>query len=282
MSRTIYLNGRFMPETEASLPIFDRGTLFADAVYEGIAVLDGHIIDFDVHMARLKRSLGEIAVPVPMTELEVLSVLCELIKTNRITEGFLYLQVTRGTADRDYLSDNLTPNVFAFTQDGVEQPAATEPKPLRMHSTPDLRWARRDIKSTNLLGQVLAKRAAREAGADEALMIDPEGFVTEGGATSFFAVVDGTILARPLSNDILPGVTRRAMLALAERDGVVIDARRFTLNEALTADEAFITGSTTYVTPIGEIDGQKNRRWTAGSFDIETARVVSQGRPREF
>ncbi len=257
MTRTVYLNGAFVPEAEAKLPIFDRGLLFSDAVYEGLGILDGQIIDFPRHMARLRRSLGELAIPEPMTQDQIFTVLMELVERNGLGEGFMYLHMTRGTADRDYLyPEGLEPNVFAFTQPQSHQRADDAPKPVSLHSTPDLRWARRDIKTSNLLGQVLAKRAADEAGADEALMIAPDGFITEGGATSFFIVRDRTIVARPVSNDILHGITRQSMLAVAEAEGVAIETRRITLDEAYEADEAFITGASSYVDPVGQIDGR--------------------------
>ena len=257
MERTVYLNGAFVGESEAKLPIFDRGLLFSDAVYEGLGILDGQIIDFPRHMARLRRSLGELAMPEPMTQDEIFAVLMELVARNAVREGFMYLHITRGTADRDYLyTSDLVPNVFAFTQPQGHQGADDAPKPLSLHSTPDLRWARRDIKTSNLLGQVLAKTAADQAGADEALMIAPDGFITEGGATSFFIVKDRTIIARPVSNDILHGITRQSMLAVAEAEKLAIETRKITLEEAYGADEAFLTGASSYVDPVGTIDGK--------------------------
>lgn len=257
MDRAVYLNGTFVAETEAKLPIFDRGLLFADAVYEGLGVLDGQIIDFPRHMARLRRSLSELAIDIPMTQDQIFAVLMELVKRNDLQEGFLYFHITRGSADRDYLYPaGLSPNVFAFTQRQTHQSADDAPKPLSLQSTPDLRWARRDIKTSNLLGQVLAKRAADEAGADEALMIGPDGFITECGATSFFIVTKRTIVARPVSNDILHGITRQSMLAVAEAQGLEIAQQKITLEDAYGADEAFITGASSYVDPIGKIDGR--------------------------
>ncbi len=257
MERTVYLNGAFVKESEAKLPIFDRGLLFADAVYEGLGVLDGEIIDFPRHMARLRRSLGELAMAEPMSQDAFFAVLMELVARNSVREGFMYLHITRGTADRDYLySADLVPNVFAFTQPQDHQGADDAPKPLSLHSTPDLRWARRDIKTSNLLGQVLAKTKAHEAGADEALMVAPDGFITEGGATSFFIVKDGTIIARPVSNDILHGITRQSMLAVAEAEKLAIETRKITLEEAYGADEAFLTGASSYVDPVGTVDGK--------------------------
>ena len=257
MTRTVYINGAFVPEGEASVSIFDRGLLFSDAVYEGLGVLDGEIIDFLRHMRRLSRSLGELAIPEPMCQDELFRVLMELVQRNGIAEGFLYLHITRGVADRDYLYPaDLQPTIFAFTQESHGS-ADDAPHGLSVKSTPDLRWQRRDIKTSNLLGQVLAKRAADEAGADEALMIAADGYVTEGGATSFFIVKNKAIIARPVTNEILHGITRQSMLAVAKEEGLHIEERRITLDEAYAADEAFLTGASSYVEPVVEVDGRK-------------------------
>jgi D-alanine transaminase len=257
MTRTVWLNGDFLPEDQAMLPIFDRGLLFADAIYEGLGVLDGQIVDFPHHMARLRRSLAAVRMTEPMDEAAFGIVLRELVRRNGVDEGILYLHLTRGAHDRDYLyPDGLTPNVFAFTQPTHGQKADDPPRPIAMASTPDLRWRRRDIKTTNLLGQVLAKVAARDAGADEALMIAPDGTVTEGGAVSFFVVRDGTIWVRPLSTDILGGMTRRRTLEVAAALGIPTLERTWTLDETMAADEGFVTGASSYVEPIGRIDGQ--------------------------
>lgn len=257
MVRTVWLNGDFLPEDQAKLPIFDRGLLFADAVYEGLGVLDGQIVDFPHHMARLRRSLAAVRMAEPMDEAAFRAALMDLVRRNGVDEGFLYLHITRGAHDRDYLyPKGLAPNVFAFTQPTHGQKADDVPRAIRMASTPDLRWRRRDIKTTNLLGQVMAKVAARDAGADEALMIAPDGTVTEGGAVSFFVVKDGAIWVRPLSNDILGGMTRRRTLEVAAALGLPTVERTYTLDEVLAADEAFVTGASSYVEPVGQIDGQ--------------------------
>lgn len=271
MSRTVWFNGKFVDEHEAKVSIFDRGLLFADAVYEGLGVLDGGIVDFAKHMRRLRRSLSELGMDEPMTEDQFAAMLKELIRRNDIDEGFIYLQITRGVAERDYLfPDGLKPNMFAFTQpvhgDGADAPPAI----LTMASTPDLRWVRRDIKTTNLLGQVLAKRAADVAGADEALMVDPEGRITEGGAVSFFIVdAAGRLHVRPLANDLLPGVTRSTMLEVARELGIEVVEDKIALEDAYAAKEAFVTGASSYVQPVGNIDGRIIADGTAGPFTLE-------------
>ena len=261
--RTVWLNGAFMPETQAKLPIFARGLLFADAVYEGLGVLDGQIIDFPHHMTRLRRSLSELDMPDlysdPEAEAALHAALIALITRNGIDEGFLYLHITRGEHDRDYLyPSDLTPNIFAFTQATHDAPQ------IRLASAPDIRWARRDIKTTNLLGQVMAKEVARKAGADEALMVDRDGLVTECGAMSFFMIKDGALYARPLLGELLPGITRGTMLRVAREQGLTIIEDRYTLEATYTADEAFATGASSYLQPVTEIDGHQIGDGTPG------------------
>lgn len=254
MGRSVYVNGRFCAPEEAQVSIFDRGLLFADAVYEVAGVLDGKLIDFDGHMRRLVRSLGEMQIEPPMTRDEILALMRELVSRNALDEGLVYLQITRGTEERDFVpGPDLTPTVFAFTQ---EKPRAENQEAITgisLKTVPDLRWARRDIKTVGLLAQVMAKRAAKQAGGDEALMVK-DGFVTEGGATSAHIVKDGVLVTRPLSNDILAGVTRGAILALAAENVVTVEERLYTVEEAYGADEAFITGASTYVCPVVRID----------------------------
>lgn len=257
MTRTVYINGRYCPEDEAKVSIFDRGLLFADGVYEVVGVMGGKLLDFAAHMARLDRSLGELEMKKPLSTDEILAVHRELVARNRITEGLVYMQVTRGAADRDFVfDDSLEPTVFLFTQEKPDLENHVANVGVALKSVPDLRWARRDIKSVGLLAQALAKQAAKAAGAYEALMIK-DGLVTEGGATSAYIVKDDTVITRPLSNDILPGITRGALLALVKEHRVALEERPFTLEEAYDADEAFITGASTYVCPVIEIDGRK-------------------------
>ncbi len=257
MSRTVWLNGEYLPEDKAQVSIFDRGLLFADAVYEGFGVLDGRIIDFPYHLQRLSRSLAELEILSPMSDAALLDGLTGLIEQNNVQEGFLYLHITRGVHDRDYLyPGGLKATVFAFTQPLHGGSASEPPTPLRLASAPDIRWARRDIKTSNLLGQVLAKEIARKAGADEALMIDPEGYVTECGAMSFFIVRDNQICARPLKRDLLPGITRQTMLKVAAEQGITIVEERYRLEDVFGADEAFATGASSYIQPVLEVDGK--------------------------
>lgn len=266
--RTIYLNGDYIAESDAKLPVFDRGLLFADAVYEGFGILDGQIVDFIYHMERLKRSLGELAIPMNFSFDAMFHALMQLIERNNAKSGFLYLHVTRGAGDRAFhYYDQYVPNVFAFTQ-GEKFSADTLPPVIGLLSYPDLRWARRDIKSTNLLAQVMAKHAANQAGAYEALMVDDNGVVTEAGSSSFFFVRDNALYVRPVSNEILHGITRYTMLRVAKERNIALIERNYSLDEVMTADEALITASSIYVMPVGYIDGKRIGDGKAGAVTM--------------
>ena len=257
MTRTVYLNGEFVPEHEAKISIFDRAVNFGDAIYDVAGVLDGKLIDFEHHMQRYFSSLAKLAIESPLTREEILQTFRQLVEMNRLDEGLVYMQVTRGVAERDFVwPEGIKPTIFMFTQAKSSAEDAAARSGIRLASAADIRWARRDIKSVNLLGQVLAKKAAHDAGAYEALMIDPEGYVTECGSTSFFMVRGDEILTRSLSNDILPGVTRRAIVALCAAKKLKLNETRFTLEQALAADEAFISGASSYILPAISIDGQ--------------------------
>ncbi|MEM6481404.1 MAG: aminotransferase class IV [Pseudomonadota bacterium] len=267
LERIVYLNGDFLKGRDAKISIFDRGLLFADSVYEGLGVLDSRIVDRSMHLARLKRSLAELNIPNPHSDAEYASIFDRLIAENNMREGFLYFQITRGEADRDYVyPTGLRPNVLAFVQATPEPAAPIMGRSMRTHH--DLRWKRRDIKTTNLLGQVIAKKAADNQGAYEALMIDEEGLITEGGATSFFVVRDGTVVARPVDNMILHGITRQTILRVAYELGYGVALRQITLAEALLADEAFITGASSYIEPVVEIDDHVIGIGTPGPYTL--------------
>ena len=258
MTRIVYLNGDYIPDHEAMISIFDRAVNFGDAIYDVAGVLDGKLIDFEHHMQRYFNSLQKLSIESPLTRDEILQAFRQLVKLNRLDEGLVYMQVTRGVAERDFVwPEGIKPNVFMFTQAKQAGEHDAGRNGVKLASAVDIRWARRDIKSVNLLGQVLVKQAAHEAGAYEALMVDGEGYVTECGSTSFFMVHDGEILTRPLNNDILPGVTRRAILALCAINDLKLSETRFTLEQALHADEAFISGASSYVLPVIQIDDRE-------------------------
>ncbi len=257
MKRTVYLNGEYLPEDEAKISIFDRGILFGDAIYEVGGVIDGKIISFESHMARYHRSLAELQIPEPLSEDEVLAAFRKLIELNNINEGLVYMEITRGAADRDFVwQEGLKPTVFMFTQPKPDDENHKVKTGVTLKSAEDIRWARRDIKSVNLLGQILAKKIASDAGAYEALMIDSDGFVTECGSMSFFMVRGDQILTRPLNNNILSGITRKSIIALCQQHDITLIERKFTLDEVLQADEAMVSGASSYVMPVTEIDGQ--------------------------
>ena len=257
MIRTVFLNGDYLPADQAKISIFDRAVNFGDAIYEVAGVLDGKLIDFEHHMQRYFNSLSKLAIESPLDQQQILEAFRQLVERNHLDEGLVYMQVTRGAAERDFVwPEDIKPNVFMFTQPKASIENESAQTGITLASTPDIRWARRDIKSVNLLAQVLAKQAAHEVGAYEALMIDRDGYVTECGSTSFFIIRDDLILTRPLSNDILPGVTRGAVVALCTTHGLRLVESQFTLAEAKAADEAFISGASTYILPVVKIDEQ--------------------------
>ena len=259
MSRTVYVNGEYLPEEEATVSIFDRGFLMADGVYEVTSVLGGKLIDFEGHAARLTRSLAELEMAQPISHDELLAVHRELVARNGIVNGLVYLQVTRGNpGDRDFVfpDPETTPGtVVMFTQskpDLIDSPAAA--KGIKVISLPDQRWARRDIKTVQLLYPSMAKMAAKAAGAGDAWLVE-DGKVTEGSSNNVYIVKNGRIITRELSNDILHGITRAAVLRFAAEAQMEVEERAFSIEEAQSADEAFVTSATTFVTPVVEIDG---------------------------
>jgi len=258
MVRTVFVNGEYLPETEGKISIFDRGFLFADGVYEVSAVINGKLVDYMAHMERLNRSLNELRLAWPCTREELDAMHAELIRRNDLKEGIIYMQVTRGSADRafNFPKGEVKPTLIAFTQamNLVNNPNAVTG--VKVITTPDLRWARRDIKTVMLLAPVLGKQAAYEAGAQEAWMVE-HGYVTEGTSSNAYIVKDGKVITRHLSNEILAGCTRRALMRLAKENGVEIVERQFTVEEALAADEAFLTSASQFVMPIVEIDGHR-------------------------
>ena len=266
--RIFYLNGEYLAESEAKLPVLDRGLLFADSVYEGFGLIDGQLVDFIYHMKRLERSLSELSIPMTFSIDEMFHALMGLIEKNKAQSGFLYLHVTRGVGDRAFhYHKQYVPNIFAFTQ-GEKFAVDDAPPAIELLTYPDLRWARRDIKSTNLLAQVMAKQAANQAGAYEALMVDSSGMVTEAGSSSFFFVKNNALYVRPVSQEILHGITRQTMLRVAKDRGMPLVERTYSLDEALAADEAMITASSIYVLPVVKIDGNVIGDGKAGTFTL--------------
>ncbi len=267
MTRTVYLNGNYLPETEASVSIFDRGFVMGDGVYEVTSVLNGQILEFDGHLARLTRSLNELGMDNPMERQEWLDIHHKLVELNAIDEGLIYLQVTRGNGgDRDFVypPKDTPQTVVLFTQNKPGLAANPQAQTgLRVISLPDLRWGRRDIKTVQLLYPSMAKMEAKAQGVDDAWFTE-DGFVTEGTSNNTYIVKDGKIITRQLSTDILHGITRASLLRYAAEVQMQIEERPFTIQEAQAADEAFLTSASAFVLPVVEIDGAKLGDGTPG------------------
>ncbi|MEQ8256291.1 MAG: D-amino-acid transaminase [Roseovarius confluentis] len=256
--RTVYVNGDYLPENEAKISIFDRAFLMGDGVYEVTSVLGGKLIDFEGHNRRLQRSLDELDMPHPAVLDDLLDIHRELVRVNEIEDGLVYLQITRGApGDRDfaYPDPDTPPTVVLFTQSKpglADNPVAK--KGIKIITVEDIRWGRRDIKTTQLLYPSMGKMMAKKAGCDDAWMVQ-DGFVTEGTSNNAYIVKDGKIITRALSNDILHGITRAAVLRFAEEAQMQVEERNFSVDEAKAADEAFVTSASAFVMPVVEVDG---------------------------
>lgn len=280
--RTVYVDGAFIDEADAKISVFDRSFLFADGVYEVTPVIGGALVDNEGHLKRLRRSLGELRIAFDMSDEAIEEKQRELVERNGLDEGALYLQISRGAADRDFaFPAEPQPVLVMFTQEKqlVDNPLAG--RGMAVITLEDIRWHRRDIKTVQLLAPSMAKQAALDAGASDAWLVE-DGHVTEGTSNNAFIVKGGTIITRPLSNDILHGVTRKAILRLAEEDGVTLEERLFTPEEARNADEAFVTSATSFVMPVVRIDDAMIGNGNPGSVTlrlrqlyIEEARAAS-------
>ena len=256
MSRIVYVNGEYVSEESAVISVFDRGFLMADAVYEVTSVLDGKLLEFDSHLKRLKRSLSELDMQEPDAINDLLEIHRTLVRDNQVDQGGVYLQVTRGVADRDFIyPENVKSTLVMFTQSKDILGSKLVEKGMKVISIDDLRWGRRDIKTVQLLYPSMGKMMAKSAKCDDAWMVE-DGFVTEGTSNNAYIVVDNKIITRELSNDILHGITRNSVLRYAEEAQMEIEERPFSVKEVLAADEAFITSASTFVMPVVEIDGE--------------------------
>ena len=267
MSRIAYVNGRYVPHRDACVHIEDRGYQFGDGIYEVCEVRDGALIDETRHLDRLERSLGELAIAMPAKRAALRIVLREMIRRNRVRDGLVYLQVTRGVARRDHAFPPAdTPPAMVLTAKSMSRAKgdSTAEEGVSVITLPDNRWARVDIKSVNLLPNAIAKQKAKEAGAYEAWLVDRDGFVTEGSSTTAWIVTaDDRLVTRPNGAAILPGITRMTATEVARKAGLIVEERKFTVAEAKGAREAFLTAATTIVMPVVKID----------------ASVVGEGRP---
>lgn len=258
MSRVAYVNGTYQPHSQATVHVEDRGFQFADGVYEVWSVFDGRLADFDGHLTRLHRSLDELRIPIPMSRQAMERVLKETVRRNRVDEGLVYLQVTRGTARRDhpFPADGTLPSVVVTARSmPLSKGNASAEKGVAVVTYPDIRWGRCDIKTVGLLPNVLAKQAAKEKGAAEAWMVDEMGLVTEGSSTNAWIVDEhGKLRTRDAQSNILRGITRTAVMKLIEAEGLELDERAFSVDEAKRAKEAFYTSATGFVMPAVSID----------------------------
>ncbi len=268
MSRVAYVNGLYLPHRRAAVHVEDRGYQFADGVYEVIAVKNGRFVDDTPHLERLDRSLRELEIAPPMSRAALRVVMAEMLRRNRIRDGILYIQMTRGVAARDhpFPADSDASVVMTARLEPPQDPRLGE-NGVDVISIPDIRWKRCDIKSVSLLPNILGKQAAHRAGAFEAWQINEEGFVTEGTSTNAWIVdAEGRLCTPPIDEQILSGITRRRILKLAKREGIDFSERYFTLKEAQSAREAFITSTTTLVLPVTTIDDAVIGNGKPGTF----------------
>ncbi|HIP29446.1 MAG TPA: D-amino-acid transaminase [Sulfurospirillum arcachonense] len=256
MNGIVFLNGEYLKADEAKVSVFDRGYMFGDGVYEVVPVVNYTVLDREPFLERFGRSLSELDLAWPMSKNEFLNMIDELVKKNDIKEGGVYMQVTRGVAPRDFSYPKDTPTTctaFGFKKEVINNPYAQSG--VKVAFVEDIRWKRRDVKSIALLGQCMAKEEAKRKGAYEGWMVE-DGYVTEGTSSSAYIVKDNVIITRPLSNSILPGIRRKLLIEIANKHDILIEERLFTPQEALDADEAFLSSATTFVLPIVEIDGK--------------------------
>ncbi len=277
MSRTFYVNGEFVAEENATISVLDRGFLFADAVYEVSTVLRGRLIDNAAHLQRLARSLAELSMAPPCSDDDILAAQLKLIELNNVDEGLLYLQVSRGVADRDFAYPaNAKSSLVMFTQEKnlLESPMAE--KGMHIISIPDLRWKRRDIKTVGLLAPCMGKQAAVDAGVHDAWMLE-DGLVTEGTSNNAYIVTnDKKIQTRHLGHEILSGITRKAVLKFAQNAGYTVVEEPFTIESAREASEAFITSASTFVMPVVNIDGVSLGDGKPGPVATELRKIYIQ------
>ncbi|WP_337127300.1 D-amino-acid transaminase [Proteus terrae] len=267
MSDIVYLDSHFVPKEQAKISVFDRGFLFADAVYEVTAVIDGQLIDFNGHFQRLQRSCKELALSFSITKEQLIDVHHQLIEKNNLHEGLIYLQITRGTDSSrffDFPASSVPSTIVAFVQHSTVINHPNAKKGISVVSVEDIRWQRCDIKTVALLAACLAKHHAHQQGADDAILIK-DGYITEGSSSNFFIINhDNEIVTRPLSQNILPGITRQAIIQLAQEEGLKITERLFTIDEAKKAKEAFISSATTLIWPVVSIDNEDINKGKVG------------------
>ena len=268
MSRVAYVNGRYLPHRRAAVHIEDRGYQFADGVYEVIAIQGGRLVDEKPHLDRLAKSLGAVSMEAPMGDRALVHVMKEVVRRNRVSNGILYLQITRGVAPRNHAFPDFGTPSLVMTARATAGPAPDLiSQGCHVITVPDIRWKRCDIKTIALLPNILAKQQAKDAGAFEALQVDEQGFITEGtAANAWIITADGVLVTRPADNAILDGITRRTVITLASRAQLQFEERPFSVDQAMSAAEAFLTGTTAFVMPIVTIDDRSIGDGRPGPF----------------
>jgi len=284
MARFAYVNGRFVRHADATVHIEDRGYQFADGVYEVVTVLGGEFVDEPGHLGRLHRSLGELRIAMPFSDAVLKMTMRHLVRRNGVKDGYLYLQITRGVASRDFKFPKSSKSAIVMTtRRQAFKPEIPPESGVSVVTVPDIRWARRDIKSIGLLAQVLAKQAAAEAGAFEAWMVGPDGFVTEGASSNAWILTgDNVLVTHQVDNSILHGITGNSIERLAAEQGIKVERRPFTVAEAQGAREAFLTSATTFCIPITQIDGKPVANGHPGEMSRTLRRAYFEyGRERQ-
>jgi D-alanine transaminase len=279
--RTVYVNGEYLPENEAKVSIFDRGFLMGDGVYEVTSVLDGKLLEYEGHGKRLERSLRELEMGKPKDFDNLLEIHRTLVTRNNIDQGMVYLQITRGAADRDFVyPKDVEPTLVLFTQAKQLLDTEASKKGMSVIFADDIRWGRRDIKTVQLLYPSMCKMMAKAAGADDAWLVE-DGFVTEGSSNNAYIVKGNKIITRGLSHDILHGITRASLLKYAAEAQMEIEERNFTPDEARGADEAFISSASTFVMPVVKVDGSVIGDGTPGAVSTRLREIyIEESRRR--
>ncbi|TNE38417.1 MAG: D-amino-acid transaminase [Alphaproteobacteria bacterium] len=276
MSRIAYVNGQYLPHRDASVHIEDRGYQFADGVYEVVTIVGRKMIDEEGHLDRLWRSLSELRMAPPMKRQPLKMVMREVIRQNGINNGIIYLQVTRGVAPRDHPFPKGVPSSLVMTAKrlSMEKLAAKAEAGVSVVTVPDIRWARRDIKSVSLLPNILAKQEAKDKGAYEAFQVDEDGMVTEGSSTNAWIVnTEGKIITRDISHSILAGITRASLLREMKAAGIEMEIRSFSVEELRNAREVFLTSSTSYVLPVTKVDDKVIGNGRPGSISLKLRKL---------
>lgn len=275
MSHVAYVNGRYLPQKQAQVHIEDRGYQFADGVYEVMCVWNGFPVDYVPHIVRLNRSLSELRMTPPVSDSGLRLIVQEVVRRNRLEKGTIYIQVNRGVAPRvhTFPGAHVKPSLVVTAKHGAGLSDAVAEEGVAVITAPDIRWARRDIKSVGLLPNALAKQAAAESKAYEALLVTPDGLVTEASAANAWMVTkDKVLITHPTTNAILGGITRATVLKMARSAGYAVEERGFTLDEARNAKEVFLTGTTAFVMPVTSIDGKPVANGGAGTIALDLRR----------